>query len=292
MRILAITFLHAISKAKSNQNIGIKIDEVFLREQDEKFRVLRQQYPNKIQEILLTDLDEPPNIDPFAELEIELTDYGVRRILESPIDKLAQQRFAAIRSMSEASLTEYSTNVEKIISIFAKWMRTETVVHVIGAGRALLAASLAANRLAHGGARVYILGDKSPPPSSRFGGGIIAASASGKTPVVLEIMARAQELIKEPGQRPIIVVGLSDPDAPIVPPFHSSFRDFCTTGYFLGIRKPQNSEVHLRGLADLEEQTINQVLDALVVAAGLECGVSFRLGHEDLVGGATGPWHR
>lgn len=284
MRILTITFF----KALADQRHGKAIDEEFLRRSDEEYRGIKAEFPSQSKDVRLTSLDEPPDEEPYSEVEVELTDYGLRRQIE-PVGVLAEKRLEAISKISSTVFSEYAENVRNIIEVFGKWMRTEAVIHVIGAGRALLAASLAANRLAHGGARVYILGDKAPPPSSRFGGGIIAASASGRTPVVLEIMSFAQELNNQHGQRPIEVVGLSNPEPGSVGPFRP-FPDLCTPGLFLGIRAEQS--VILRGLADIEEQAINQILDALVVAAGLEIGVNFRLGHEDLVGGATGPWHR
>ncbi len=284
MRILTLTFY----KALAHQNHGNAVDWEFLQRSDQEYRRIRDKFPSQSNDVWLGSLDAPPDEDPFSEVEIELTDYGLCRQIES-VDELAEKRFEAINAISSSVISGKAQNVRNIIEVFAKWMRTEAVVHVIGAGRALLAASLAANRLAHGGARVYILGDKAPPPSSRFGGGIIAASASGRTPVVLEIMSFAQELNNQHGQRPIEVVGLSNPEPGSVGPFRP-FPDLCTPGLFLGIRAERS--VMLRGLADIEEQAINQILDALVVAAGLRIGVNFRLGHEDLVGGATGPWHR
>lgn len=283
MRILMITFSKALAHAKA----GRPVREAFLRQSDAEYRRVLESFPVEARDVQLGELDEPPKEDPYEEVDVELTTEGLRRKI--PVAALAEQRFRAIAEMSRTTLDAYAENVRNVVSVFAKWMRNGTIVHVIGAGRALLAASLAANRLAHGGARVYILGDKAPPPSSRFGGGIIAASASGRTPVVLEIMKSAQELNTHPKQPQIEIVGVSDPDAPEIDGF-PPFRELCSPGLFLGV-KPQTG-IKLRGLADLEEQAINQVLDAIVVAAGLEIGINFRLGHEDLVGGATGPHHR
>ena len=283
MRILTITFFKALAHAKA----GKPVDEQFLRRSDAEQRAILATFPTQSKDVRLGELDEPPDEDPYSEIEVELTEYGIRREV-GPVDELARHRFRTIAAMCETTFQEYAAEVRNVVNTFARWMRNETVVHFIGAGRALLAASLAANRLAHGGARVYILGDKAPPPSSRFGGGIVASSASGETRVVLDIMNFARERNRDAKQPMIEIVGLSRPDAKAVIPF-PVFRDLCTPGMFLGIRATE--DVRLRGLADLEEQAINQVLDAAVVAAGLEIGINFRLGHEDLVGGATGPWH-
>lgn len=284
MRILTITFHKAIAHSKT----GKVLDEEFLRRSDAEYRRILRDFPVESQDVQLGELDEPPNEEPYEEIEVHVTKEGIHRQIP-PVGQLASQRFRAISEMSDETFLAYADEVRNVVSVFSRWMRNGTIVHVIGAGRALLAASLAANRLAHGGARVYILGDKAPPPSSRFGGGVLAASASGKTPVVLEIMKTATELNANPKQSPIEVVGISDPEAPATD-WCPAFRDLCTPGLFLGVKR--RPDVVLRGLADLEEQAINQVLDAIVVAAGLEIGINFRLGHEDLVGGATGPWHR
>lgn len=285
MRILTETFHKALVHAK----LGVIIDDDFLRRSDAEHRAIRDQYPKQSKDVRLGKFDQPPDENPYEEIDVEWTPDGDLRRIIGPLDQLFRNRINAISETSAATLTEYASNISNVVSVFSSWMRREAVVHVIGAGRALLAASLAANRLAHGGARVYILGDKAPPPSSQFGGGVIAASASGETPVVLEIMDFVQKLNRESRRPQIKVVGLSNPEAHQVGTF-PRFPDLCTLGLFLGIRPTEG--VKLRGLADLEEQAINQVLDALVVAAGLEIGVNFRLGHEDLVGGATGPHHR
>lgn len=271
---------------------GLPVEPQFVIDTDRRFRELRREFPNQAGQAALDPyVDEPPIDDPWEEIEVELSPTGIRRVI-GPLSKLVEDRLATIHAIVSETLQQYSENVRNVVALLGDWMRNRTIVHVIGAGRALLAASLPANRLAHGGANVFILGDKAPPPNSRFGGGIIAASATGKTPSVLEIMTFARRVSKDlllVDNKEIHIIGISDPNADKVEPYEP-FPKLCTPGCFLGVRPA--SGVKLRGLADIEEYAISELLDALVVAAGLEIGVNFRLGHEDLVGGATGPHHQ
>ncbi|MGB7602787.1 MAG: hypothetical protein WBM24_20975, partial [Candidatus Sulfotelmatobacter sp.] len=61
----------------------------------------------------------------------------------------------------------------RAVSLTSSWMKERAIVRVLGAGRALLAASVPANRLAHGGAQVSIMGGMVPLPNSIAGGGIL-----------------------------------------------------------------------------------------------------------------------
>ncbi len=263
------------------------MDEQLLRAQDKRFRQLIVKYPDRVAQISL-EFSEPPDSEPLREVEVELSPTGIRRVL-GPIDKLVERRLAAIQGIVSDVIQKFPKNIRNVVSVLGEWMRENTIVRIIGAGRALLAASLPANRLAHGGATVSILGDRSPLPNSKWGGGIIAVSASGKTRAVLEIMALAREVNKERrllNQNEITVIGISKSTA-------KKFRSLCSPGYFLGIRPDRFVKgVELRALGDIEEYAISELLDALIVAAGLEIGANFRTGHEDLVGGATGPWHQ
>lgn len=168
--------------------------------------------------------------------------------------------------------------VWKAHQVLATWMREGAVVRVLGAGRALLAATLAANRLAHGGAQVSIMGGVVPMPNSCRGGGIIAASASGRTQAVLEAMTIART-----NNPDITIIGIADREA-------AAFRDLCDI--FIGIYEPVLVvENPLSALADQEELLIADLLDGLVVLAGESIGFDddrWRRGHEDL--GPTGPY--
>ena len=286
-RILVATFHVALTRMRS----GLPIDDQFLIDSDQRFNKLKEDYPAEAdQAVLDIRKDEPPIADPWQTIAVELSPSGVRRVTD-PLPRLMDERLAAIKEIVLQTFQDYSENVRNVVALLGQWMLDRRIVHVIGAGRALLAASLPANRLAHGGANVFLLGDKAPPPNSRFGGGILAASASGETRTVLEIMAFAQEVNKSLGleNKEIKVIGIANPDARRIEPFRT-FPELCSPGYFLGVRPVQH--VKLRALADIEEYAISELLDALVVTAGLEIGVNFRLGHEDLVGGATGPWHQ
>ncbi len=162
--------------------------------------------------------------------------------------------------------------------LISDWMKNRSVVRVLGAGRALFAGSMPGNRLAHGGAQVSFMGGMTPMPNSALGGGIIACSASGKTPSVLEAMSIAKQ--NNPN---IQVIGLARHEA-------SDFRELCDV--FIGIYTPGNRFLNpLSALADTEEYVISEILDGLVVMAGKRNGFddeAWRQGHEDI--GPTGPY--
>jgi D-arabinose 5-phosphate isomerase GutQ len=156
-------------------------------------------------------------------------------------------------------------------------MREEETVRVIGAGRARLAAAMPANRLAHGGARVYVQDDIVPMPHTIKAGAIIAASASGKTESVLKILETTRRAAPH-----VTVVGIASASA-------TEFRHHCH--HFIGIHEVRGDDELLSALADIGEHVISQVLDTLIVAAGKLGGFDdrkWRLGHENV--GPTGPW--
>jgi D-arabinose 5-phosphate isomerase GutQ len=178
-----------------------------------------------------------------------------------------------VRKTVEANPSE----VETAVGQFSRWMDDRAIVRVLGAGRARLAAAIPANRLAHGGARVYLQDAIVPMPHSLHGGGIIAASASGRTPSVLTALAQAKQKNSE-----IRIVGVAAHDA-------TTFRDACDI--FIGLDS-KVARHELSALADIEEYAISELLDSIVVAAGRLLGytdATWRLGHEDL-GPATGPY--
>ena len=101
-----------------------------------------------------------------------------------------------IHSISDAIIRTIENNKESIIEasdMLAKWITEKSIVRYLGAGRALLDASISGNRLAHAGAHVSFMGGMAQMPNSLDGGGIIAASASGQTKVVLEAMEIARK---------------------------------------------------------------------------------------------------
>jgi D-arabinose 5-phosphate isomerase GutQ len=115
-----------------------------------------------------------------------------------------------------------------------------------------------------------------PMPHSLHGGGILAASASGKTRSVLDVLRQVDKSNKE-----IDVVGIASVEA-------DEFHSLCD----LSIKIVSAPARGLSALADLEEFVIAELMDALVVAAGTLLGyseASWKLGHEDL-GPATGPY--
>jgi D-arabinose 5-phosphate isomerase GutQ len=189
-----------------------------------------------------------------------------------------QQRISSISASVIKTSSGSKEEIRKAIFLFRDWMLNGTIVRIIGAGRARLAGTIPANRLAHGGARVYIQDDIIPMPHSIKGGGIIAVSASGETPSVLNVL----ESVKKKSRQDIMIVGIAKKGA-------RPFRDYCDI--FIGIDKDTEHSNPLQALADTGEYVISELLDAMVVAAGKLAGfddTTWRLGHEDI--GATGPY--
>ena len=92
------------------------------------------------------------------------------------------------------TLARNQSEVQRAKTLIAKWMSRHEPVRFLGAGRALLAGSMPGARLAHAGAHVSFMGGMVPLPNSELGGGIIACSASGLTPPVIEAMDKAKRL--------------------------------------------------------------------------------------------------
>lgn len=205
---------------------------------------------------------------------------------ESPdiISREIIQRMDAIKASIDETTRVSKDKIEEAIEYFRNWMLNGTIVRVVGAGRARLAAAIPANRLAHGGARVYVQDDIIPMPHSIKGGGIIAVSASGKTPSTIEILKSA----KEKDDR-IVIIGIAKKTEEEEEKKREKFEDFCDI--FIGIQLNTGLNNPLQALADTGEYVISMLLDAMVVAAGKSAGyddAKWRLGHEDL--GHTGPY--
>jgi D-arabinose 5-phosphate isomerase GutQ len=189
-----------------------------------------------------------------------------------------RQRIEAIGASVKNTASGSKEQIEQAVRHFRDWMLNGTVVRIIGAGRARLAASIPANRLAHGGARVYIQDDIIPMPHSIKGGAFVAVSASGETQSVLEVL----RTIQNKGRQDITIIGIANRKA-------IKFRELCPI--FIGIDEDTTLPNPLHALADTGEYVISELLDAMVVAAGKLAGfddTTWRLGHEDI--GATGPY--
>jgi D-arabinose 5-phosphate isomerase GutQ len=188
------------------------------------------------------------------------------------------QRLDTINDIIKATLEASGENIRLAIERFSEWMLNGTLVRVIGAGRARLAAAIPANRLAHGGARIYIQDDIVPMPHSIKGGGIIAVSASGKTESVINTLKDC----KEKNER-FFIIGFADNKA------KDEFVKSCDL--FIGFHQDSDLDNPLKALADTGEFVIAMLLDAMVVAAGKQAGfddAKWQLGHEDI--GKTGPY--
>ena len=284
MRITLATFL----LARRERARGGSLSPDFLVRQDKKLERIALRFPSEISHLAV---DSPDSVKGslLSQVEVEITKEGeIRRFLEDLEGDVARRVETISRIISDA-MKHSPGEVRNVVDLLGSWMANGDIVRFVGAGRASLAGSLPANRLAHGGAAVWILGDRSPLPNSRLGGGIVAVSASGETEAVLDILKLAREVNRErsvAGLDQIRIIGVANAAA-------KPFRELCTPGCFIGIRpKLIPGDLTLRALGDIEEYAMSELLDALVVAAGFEIGVDFRSGHEDLVGGLTGPWHQ
>jgi len=230
--------------------------------------------PQEVTNSLSHDL----RIRDFEAISLSISPAKTPRPAVVDISGAIEARLNAITLQISATLACSKAEVSRCVERFSRWMIEGTIVRVIGAGRARLAAAIPANRLAHGGARVFVQDDIIPMPHSINGGAILAASASGKTPSVLSVLRAAREKTRD-----IEIVGIADCSA-------LEFRSYCDL--FIGIQPiPEGVVSPLRALADTEEYVISELLDAIVVAGGELAGfvdVRWRLGHEDL--GSTGPY--
>jgi len=215
----------------------------------------------------------------IEEKEKELSKRGVE-ISEKEIETIfnsLNKRFEHISANNLLTVNESKEQVKDAMKLLCNWMLRGTNVRIIGAGRAKLAGTLPANRLAHGGAHVSVEGSVIPMPHSITAGGIIAVSASGKTVSVIDVMKKVKK------ERPSIkILGIAAHNA-------LEFKDNCHI--FIGIKVDSKTENPLKALADIEEIVILEVLDALIVGAGKLAGfddAKWRLGHEDI--GPTGPY--
>lgn len=219
-----------------------------------------------------------------VDLSTVLQGVSIRAVDDTSADEVSDiadaisRRSASIHRQVVQTVSNERSQITEAVAVFLRWMNEGKIVRVLGAGRARLAASIPANRLAHGGARVFIQDDIIPMPHTIKGGGILAASASGKTESVLSALHVAKS-----ESRDIEIVGIAAADA-------VDFRSYCDI--FIGLApEPADALNPLRALADSEEYVISLLLDAIVVAAGKRGGfvdTLWRIGHENI--GPTGPY--
>lgn len=218
----------------------------------------------------------------FPDNENDTLSFADNAIPDELLWKYSQPmlRSTSINQSVITTIRENIDELEKAKDFLKSWIRNQSVVRVLGAGRALLAASLGGNRLAHAGAVVSFMGGMVPMPNSCQGGGIIAASASGQTRHVIDAMRIAK---KNNPEIPIIGIAKYWEKA-------QEFMDLCDC--FIGIHsKELKVENPLFALADEEEMVIAEILDGLVVLSGQELGYkeeNWKMGHEDI--GPTGPY--
>lgn len=248
---------------------------------------------SSLPDMSLDDINIDEDIDAVFELDLDVPSPGEHNreegaVLNMNSSSVSQEELfqlgkigVRIHSISDAVIRTIENNKESILEaaeVIGCWIKEKSIVRYLGAGRALIAASLSGNRLAHAGAVVSFMGGLVPLPNSLEGGGIISSSASGKTRSVLEAMNIARQ-----NNPSIKILGIADKDA-------VEFADLCDI--FIGIHKPVLPVPdELTALADREELIISELLDAIVVLAGVNLGFddeAWRRGHEDI--GPTGPY--
>lgn len=169
--------------------------------------------------------------------------------------------------------------LESTVDLITKWMRNHEIVRVLGAGRALLAASMPVYRMAQAGVQISYLGGILPMPNTQRAGNVLAVSGSGQTTAVKDSMVTAKE-----NNPDIHILGIARYDA-------EDFANHCDT--FVGLYTPAVGEypriLSLQG--DYEEVIISLLLDAAVVLAADKLGLTnadwYNI-HEDI--GPRGPW--
>jgi D-arabinose 5-phosphate isomerase GutQ len=243
---------------------------------------------------ILQELEVSYSLTPLLEeLEIEstLTDTPLLGAISSIEQDRGQSRYqhlsdallvaARIHSISgfvTQTMLRNESEIQMAKQFLVEWIQQKASVRILGAGRALLACAMPGNRIAHAGAQVSFMGGMVPLPNSYLGGGIIAASASGRTKPVLEAMEVAKA--NNPAIR---IIGISHHQA-------TAFKSLCDV--FIGLHLPKDEYPNpLSALADTEEYMIAEILDGLVVLAGQYLGFNdeaWRCGHEDI--GPTGPY--
>ncbi|MBO0800732.1 MAG: hypothetical protein J2P31_18085, partial [Blastocatellia bacterium] len=156
------------------------------------------------------------------------------------------------------------------ISLLGRWMDQRSVVRVIGAGRGLLAASMAAHRLSAGGARVHTVGDIMPMPHSLRGGGVIAVAAEGQSEAIARLLIKMRNK-----NRDIKVLGVGYDSS-------TRFADICEV--FIPVPGDRQGPRSNETATSVQDYIIAEILDTLVLFAGHELGYTdnhWKLGYGD-----------
>lgn len=216
------------------------------------------------------------------------------------ISNAFEERNTHYESTIKTTVEVMSEQIAKASDYLTQSLNNEYSVRFLGAGRARLAASMAANRLCHAGAKVSIMGDAVPLPNTRLGGYIVAASASGTSEDVIVAMEKAwqrREGSNEGGRkiRPLTIpiIGISalsgkthdigdkektDRNVKLC----NRFEQACDVFIHIQVKEEEKSKYNY--LADNEEHAIMELLDLMVAYAINKAGIDIL--HEDL--GPTG----
>ena len=194
-------------------------------------------------------------------------------------DHACTMLMARMASISHAFVQTAIRNADALgqaVDQIAAWVTKGSSIRIIAAGRAKWAAAMPGNRLAHASGWVSFMNDLVPLPHTSFDGGIIALSASGKTPEVRQAIESAKR--ENPA---IVVLGFASYRA-------LPFKALCDIFVGIHVLKAEYKNP-VSALADTEEYVMSELLDGLVVLAGRRLGFDDNTWlHENL--GARGPY--
>src|SRR5437016_474666 len=132
MKRIRIT-VAALAAALIAERRGKTVDVKFLKAKDQAFKTLLELYPRQAKSISHRYANPPG--DPFEEVDVEVSKYGVRRLLP-PVDDLVRQRLSAGQEVILRAIREYPKDASNIKNVLGRWMRKREIVRVVGAGRA------------------------------------------------------------------------------------------------------------------------------------------------------------
>jgi hypothetical protein len=177
-----------------------------------------------------------------------------------------RQRNQAVHELTIATVGQAPIIARDATRLLAMWMDRRGVVRLMGTPHALRSARVASQRLIDGGARVITPHGLSPPQDILHGGGIIALATSDKNNELAGLVENARI-----ANRDVKILGLG-------PIGLSRLANSCNL--FLGI--PTVGITSRGATYGTEEHVIAELLDALIVFAGLENGYSETRWRDDI----------
>lgn len=202
--------------------------------------------------------------------DIKTNKYRMQLLEEIRVLDLIQTRAETTNRLTAQAVEGAPEAAQEATVLLGRWMDRRSVVRVIGAGRGLLAASMAAHRLSAGGARVHAIGDILPMPHSLRGGGIVAVITEGQAEAIARLLIKVRKK-----NRDIKILGIGYDSS-------NQFTEVCDIFIPIPIDRqgPRSDET----VIDVQEYVVAEILDALVLFAGRELGYTdnrWKLGYGD-----------